>query len=64
MENKQEQAENYDLMLFLRSLKSKPQALGGLALARVMRSSLYLSYKKNKGKKKVLLLLSYDCELP
>ena len=62
MENKQEQAENYDLMLFLRSLQSKPQALGGLALARVMRSSLYLSYKKNKLKK-VMLWLSYDCEL-
>ena len=55
MENKQEQAENYDMMLFLRSLKSKPQALGGLALARVMRSSLYLSYKKNKGKKGVVV---------
>ena len=62
MENKQEQAENYDLMLFLRSLQSKPQALGGLALARVMRSNLYLSYKKNKFKK-VLLWLSYDCKL-
>ena len=55
MENKQEQAENYDLMLFMRSLKSKPQALGGLALARVMRSSLYLSYKKNKRKKGVVV---------
>ena len=67
MENKQEQAEIRN-GCYSCGPWSKPQALGGLALARIMRTSLYLSYKKNKEKKKGyccgLAMIVNFCKLP